>query len=167
MKNRSDQEIIEELKEEVGHYLHLGNCQNYLLKISHTLLEDKNLIKFLDFTSDIRNGFSIESNPDHYKVLDIDEYRKLTQFLTFYETVDLYDFKYSPAEIMIFNPVDMYGIKAQLLILTFVDDINTTWKELKLLENYSREVNHRDADLLSHFDDYECFEDWNGNYLFP
>ncbi|KXZ35080.1 hypothetical protein A0H77_19480 [Vibrio alginolyticus] len=166
MKNRSEQEIIEELKEEVGQYIELGNCKNYLLKISHTLLEDFNLIRFLDFTCDIRNEFSITGNPEHYKVIDIDEYRKLTQFITFYETVDVYDFKYSPAEIMIFNPVDMYGIKAQLLILTFVDENNKTWKELKLLENYSREVNHRDSDLLSHFDEYECFQDCDDNYIF-
>lgn len=165
------QELQSELLQTRGKCIKLGADGHFALEITPELIFDINLLKFLDFTTDLKKGLQLidyDEAVNKCNVFCFEDYKDLTSKITFYESFEL--FKISDcisdeyieedlkANATIFKEVDWCErSKAQLVVFELLDEQgDVVHKELKILVDFDyTKVDVYNWDLLGEFGEYE------------
>ncbi|HCE1979073.1 TPA: hypothetical protein NGS68_002371 [Vibrio parahaemolyticus] len=177
----NEEQMINELLQTQGKCILLGTDGHFALEVSSELINDRNLFKFLSFTTDIQNGLCLVDYDEaisYCKVFCYEEYKALTSKITLYETLDLFKVSHYVSEIYIkkdyvangtiFKEVDWNkDSKAQLIIFEVLDESgDVVYKELKLLVDFDyTNVDITEWDLLGVCDSDETFVSGVFSYL--
>lgn len=177
----NEEQMINELLQTQGKCILLGTDGHFALEVSSELINDRNLFKFLSFTTDMQNGLCLVDYDEAIFDSDVfcyEEYKALTSVITLYETLDLFKVSHYVSDIYIkedyvangtiFKEVDWNEhSKAQLIIFEVLDESgDVVYKELKLLVDFDySNVDVTEWDLLGEFDSDETFFNGVFSYL--
>lgn len=177
----NEEQMINELLQTQGKCILLGTDGHFALEVSSELINDRNLFKFLSFTTDMQNGLCLvdyDEAINDCNVFCYEDYIALTSKITMYETLEVFKYRHCVldeyvkqdyvANGTVFKEVDwIEGSKAQLIVFEVLDESgDVVYKELKLLvdSDYTN-VDFTGWDLLGEVDSDETFVNGVFSYL--
>ncbi|MBM5281453.1 hypothetical protein HYN36_17220 [Vibrio parahaemolyticus] len=173
----NEEQMINELLQTQGKCILLGTDGHFALEVSSELINDRNLFKFLSFTTDLKNGLCLvdyDEAINDCNVFCYEDYQDLTSKITMYETLELFkgshcvSYEVYAANGIIFKEVDWNkDSKAQLIVFEVLDESgDVVYKDLKLLVDFDyTNVDVTEWNLLGEFDSDETFVSGVFSYL--